>query len=297
MAVNKWDNAEIFISVIDEGSFTAAANALKLSKAHVSRQINQLETRLGIQLIKRSTRKLALTETGRAYYERCKGIINQMTEVEQSIIDQREIPIGTLRLTVAGAFGELYIAPCAADFMKKYPEVHIDIDFNNRLVDIVAEGYDVAIRAGVLKDSSLMTRKIARRRLIVCGTRDYFDSQGKPEKIANLRHHNCLVGTKPYWRFRENNGRHIDIKVDGNWHSNNGHALMAAARKGLGMVQLPEFYVFNDIRDGRLIPVLEKFEPVDTAEWALYPSSKHLSPKVRLFIDHLVSSFKDIAYL
>jgi DNA-binding transcriptional LysR family regulator len=296
MKVNKWDSAEIFIAVIDEGSFTAAADALELSKAQVSRQINQLETRLGIQLIKRSTRKLALTETGRAYYERCKGIVHQMAEVEQSIIDQRERPIGTLKLTVAGAFGELYIAPCAADFMKKYPDVHIDIDFTNRLVDIVAEGYDVAIRAGVLKESSLMTRKIARRRLILCGTRDYFDRHGKPTAIADLRKHNCLVGTLASWRFRERNGRHIDVKIDGNWHSNNGHALMAAARKGLGLVQLPEFYVFDDIRDGRLIPVLEEFEPVDTAEWALYPSSKHLSPKGQLFIHHLVSSFEDIAY-
>ena len=295
--MNRWDSAEIFVAVIDGGSFTAAAQTLDLSKAHVSRQINQLENRLGIQLIKRTTRKLALTETGRAYYERCKGIINQMMEVEQSIIDQREKPIGTLRLTVAGAFGELYIAPCAANFMKRYPDIHIDLDFTNRVVDLVAEGYDLAIRAGVLKDSSLMAKKIAKRRLIVCGTRDYFDVYGKPLQIADLRRHNCLAGTLPNWRFRQANGHHIDLKVEGNWHSNNGHALMAAARKGIGLVQLPEFYVFDDIADGRLLPVLEEFEATDTAEWALYPSSKHLSPKVRLFIDHLVAHFEPIDYL
>lgn len=295
--MNKWGSAEIFIAVIDEGSFTAAAKALELSKAHVSRQINQLEARLGSQLIKRSTRKLALTETGRAYYERCKGIISQMMEVEQSIIDQREKPIGTLKITVAGAFGELYIAPCAADFTRLHPGISIDIDFTNRLVDLVAEGYDVAIRAGVLKDSSLMARKIAKRRLIVCGTRDYFDVYGRPEDISELRHHNCLIGTLPTWRFKHKNGRHTDVKIDGSWHSNNGHALMAAARKGIGLVQLPEFYVFDDISSGRLLPVLEEFEPTDTAEWALYPSSKHLSPKVRLFIDHLVSHFEPIDYL
>lgn len=295
--MNRWDCAETFIAVIDEGSFTAAARILDASKAHVSRQINQLESRLGTQLIKRSTRKLALTETGRAYYERCKGIVSQMMEVEQAIIDQREMPIGTLKITVAGAFGELYIAPCAADFIKKYPGINIDIDFSNRLVDLVAEGYDVAIRAGVLKDSSLMARKIAKRRLIVCGTRDYFDVYGQPREINDLKNHNCLVGTLPTWRFRQKNGRHTDIKVDGSWHSNNGHALMAAARKGIGLIQLPEFYVFDDIRSGRLLPVLEEFEPADTAEWALYPSSKHLSPKVRLFIDHLVSHFEPIDYL
>jgi DNA-binding transcriptional LysR family regulator len=295
--MNKWDSAEIFVAVIDTGSFTAAANALALSKAHVSRQINRLETRLGIQLIKRSTRTLALTETGRAYYERCRDIINQMMEVEQAIIDQREKPIGTLKLTVAGAFGERYIAPCAADFMKIYPDIHVDINFNNRLVDLVAEGYDLAIRAGVLKDSSLMARKIAKRRLIVCASRDYLDRCGRPDTLNDLSRHNCLVGTLPNWRFKVSNGRHIDIKVEGSWHSNNGHALMAAVRKGLGLVQLPEFYVHDDIQCGRLLAVLETFEPTDTAEWALYPSSKHLSPKVRLFIDHLVDNFEAIDYL
>lgn len=295
--MNRWDSAAIFVAVIDEGSFTAAAEKLGNSKAHISRQVSLLEKRLGIQLITRSTRRLVITETGRAYYERCKDIINQLTEVESSIIDQNEKPTGTLKITVAGAFGELYIAPCAADFMKLYPDLHIDINFNNRLVDIVSEGYDIAIRAGVMKDSSLVSRKIARRRLIVCASRDYLDRAGKPQKITELRSHNCLVGTLSSWRFREEQNKHVDLKIDGNWHSNNGYALLAAARKGLGLVQLPEFYVFDDINSGRLIPVLEKFEPSDTGVWALYPSSKHLSPKIRLFIDHLVSNFKAVDYL
>lgn len=295
--MNRWDSAAIFVAVIDEGSFTAAAEKLGHSKAHVSRQVSSLEKRLGIQLITRSTRKLVITEAGRAYYDRCSDIINQLTEVETSIIDQSDRPIGTLKITVAGAFGELYVAPCAADFMKLYPDLHIDIHFNNRLLDIVTEGYDIAIRAGVMKDSSLVSRKIARRRLIVCASRDYLDSAGKPKKIADLRSHNCLVGTLSSWRFREAKDKHIDLKIEGSWHSNNGYALLAAARKGLGLVQLPEFYVFDDINSGRLIPVLEEFEPSDTGVWALYPSSKHLSPKIRLFIDHLVRNFRTIDYL
>jgi DNA-binding transcriptional LysR family regulator len=268
-----------------------------LSKAHVSRQVSQLENRLGTQLLKRTTRKLALTQTGVAYYQRCKDIVDQFNEVESAIIDMQEKPIGTLRLTVAGAFGELYIAPAAADFMKQYPEIHIDLDFTNRLVDLVSEGYDLAIRAGILRDSSLIARRIAERRLLVCASRDYLDRCGKPDNLAALQKHNCLVGSLPTWRFREKDGQHTDIKIEGNWHSNNGHALLAAARKGLGLVQLPEFYVHTDISAGRLISVLEDYQPTDTAVWAIYPSNKHLSPKVRLFINHLATSFSAIEYL
>lgn len=299
--MSRWDTTEIFITVIDTGSFSAAAKALEISKAHVSRQISQLENRLGSQLLKRTTRKLALTQTGMAYYQRCKDIVDQFKEMESAIIDMQEKPIGTLRLTVAGAFGEQYVAPAAADFMKQYPDIHIDLDFTNRLVDLVSEGYDLAIRSGVLKDSSLIARRIAERRLLVCGSRDYLDRFGKPETLAALRKHNCLVGSTASWRFLDpnnlNSGQHTDVRIEGNWHSNNGHALLAAARKGLGLVQLPEFYVHADVSAGRLLTVLDDYQPTDSAVWAIYPSNKHLSPKIRLFINHLMASIEDVEFL
>ena len=281
----------------DSGSFSAAADRLGYSKSHVSRQVTRLENRLGTQLLQRSTRKLSLTETGRAYYQRCSDILGQLREVEAAVIDRQDQPRGNLRLTVAGAFGERYVAPAAAQFMQQYPQLHIEMDFTNRRVDLITEGYDLAIRSGVLRDSSLIARRIAERRLVVCGSRDYFDRCGRPQSLQDLRHHNCLVGSLPTWRFREPAGEHIDLKIDGNWHSNNGHALLAAARKGLGLVQLPEFYVYGDIADGRLLTALEHYQAKDTAVWALYPNNRHLAPKVRLFIDHLVAAFADIDYL
>lgn len=295
--MSRWDAAEIFVAVVEAGSFSAAARALKLSKSHVSRQVSRLENRLGTQLLQRTTRKLALTQTGAVYFEQCRDLVNQLSELESAIIDTHEKPMGTLRMTVAGAFGELYVAPAAAEFMRRYPDINIVLDFTSRVVDLVSEGYDLAIRAGVLKDSSLIARRIAERRLLVCASRDYLSRHGQPLHLSDLRRHNCLVGSLPSWRFRDQNGHHIDLKIQGSWRSNNGYALLAAARKGIGLVQLPEFYVHDDIAAGRLLPVLEKHQPTDTAVWAIYPSNKHLSPKVSLFIDHLVSSFAAVEYL
>ncbi|NIB43050.1 LysR family transcriptional regulator [Pseudomaricurvus alkylphenolicus] len=295
--MNRWDSTEILVKVVDSGSFSAAAEQLGLSKSHVSRQISQLENRLGVQLLNRTTRRLSLTETGQAYYQRCRSILSQLEEAEQAVLDLQAKPRGTLRLTVAGAFGERYIAPAAAEFMQKHPHVHIHLDFTSRNVDLLEEGYDLAIRAGTLKDSSLIARRIASRKLIICGSRDYLDRYGRPETIQSLKKHNCLVGSVATWRFREANGHHADVKVEGSWHSNNGHALLAAAEAGLGLVQLPRFYVHRELEAGRLIEVMNDFQPTDTAVWAVYPSNRHLSPKVRLFVEHMVERFAAIDYL
>lgn len=295
--MNRWDSTEILVKVVDGGSFSAAAEQLGLSKSHVSRQISQLENRLGVQLLNRTTRRLSLTETGHAYYQRCKSILAQLEEAEQAVLDLQEQPRGTLRMTVAGAFGERYIAPAAARFMQRHPHLQVHLDFTSRTVDLLAEGYDLAIRAGTLKDSSLIARRIAQRQLIICGSRDYLDRYGKPTHISSLKKHNCLVGSVNTWRFRENNGHHLDMKVEGSWRSNNGHALLSAAKAGLGLVQLPLFYVHEDLAAGRLQTVLDDHQPTDTAVWAVYPSNRHLSPKVRLFVEYLCEQFQSLDYL
>ncbi len=295
--MDRWSTTEILVSVIDKGSITAAAEQLGLSKSHVSRQISALENRLGCKLINRTTRRLSATETGQAYYQRCRGLLTQLEEAELDVMAQQAKPRGLLRLSVAGAFGERYIAPAAAQFMLKHPGVEIQLTFTSRNVDLIAEGYDLAIRAGVLSDSSLIARRIADRKLIICGSQDYFQGAGKPISISDIKRHNCLIGSVPTWRLREDSGSHSDIKVSGNWQSNNGYALLAAATKGIGLVQLPEFYVHEDIKAGRLIEVMRETQPTDSAVWAVYPSSRHLSPKVRLFVDDLVSLFENIDYL
>ncbi len=295
--MSRWDGVEMLTVVVEAGSFSAAAERLKVSKSHVSRSITQLENRLGVQLLNRTTRKLALTEMGEAYYQRCRDIVASMEEADQAVMELQATPRGWLRMTVAAGFGEKYIAPAAVAFMKIYPQLAVDLDFTNRNVDLVAEGYDLAIRAGVLKDSSLIARRVAGRRLHICGSRDYFSRYGKPESIRALKSHNCLVGSVPTWRFRETGGHHIDIRVEGSWHSNNGYALLEAARQGIGLVQLPEFYLKDDFDRGSLEVVLQEFQPTDTGVWAVYPSNRHLSPKVRMFIEFLVERFSAVGTL
>ena len=295
--MSKWDSVEVLAEVVEAGSFSAAAERLSVSKSHVSRQISQLENRLGVQLLIRTTRRLALTEVGQAYYQRCREVLNNMDEADQSVMDMQDTPRGNLRMTVAGAFGERYIAPAAAAFSKSHPQLSIDLNFTNHNVDLVAEGYDLAIRAGVLKDSSLIARRVAARKLYICASPEYLERYGKPDSITALKKHNCLQGSLTTWRFREESGAHTDIRVEGRWRSNNGSSLLEAAREGLGLVQLPDFYVHDDLKSGRLVSVMESYQPSDTAVWAVYPSNRHLSPKVRMFVEFMVERFSTVGYL
>lgn len=290
--MNRWDSIEAFVQVVEKRSFSKAALELGVSKSHISRQISQLENRLDAQLLIRSTRKITLTEVGQAFFIRCTDILSSLNEAEQAVIDLQERPRGRLRLTVAGGFGEDFITPAAVDFMQQHPDLSIEIDFTNRVVDLIADGYDLAIRAGILEDSSLIARRIASRELFICGSPDYFRHNRKPDNPSGLINHNCLVGTLPTWRFREGT-RNFDMRVEGNWRSNNGRALLHAARRGLGLVQLPAFYVKTDIDNGLLISILDDYKPHDTAVWAVYPHNRHLSAKVRLFVNFLAEAFTD----
>lgn len=286
--MNKWEGIEAFVQVVDQGSFSRAAETLGVSKSHVSRQVSTLETRLDAQLLIRTTRKLTLTEVGSAFYQRCTGLLDGLREAEQAVMELQEKPRGNLRLTTVGGFGEDFVVPAALKFMERYPEVRVHVEFTNRLVDLISEGYDLAIRSGILQDSSLIARRIANRNLMICGSPAYFERYGRPTDINALVNHNCLLGTQPTWRFRQG-GRNFDLKVDGNWRSNSGRALLRAACDGIGLTQLPHFYVSHAVAAGELESVLDNFRPEDAAFWAVYPHNRHLSAKVRLFINFLVA--------
>jgi len=287
--MSRWDGFEAFVQVVDQGSFSKAALHLKVSKSFVSRHVTDLENRLGAQLLNRTTRTITLTEVGKSFYTRCREILNGLEEAEHAVFDMQERPRGTLKMTAAGAFGETYVVPIAVEFMKLNPEVQIDMSFTNRNIDLVAEGYDLAIRFGVLKDSSLIARRIATRKLHVVGSPEYFKQLGQPQTIEELKQHNCLAGALNIWRFSEAGRQgHTEMKVEGNWRSNNARALLEAARKGLGLSQMPASYVQEDIEKGALISVLNEYQPKGLGVWAVYPSSRHLSTKVRSFIDFLV---------
>lgn len=290
--MHPWDGIEAFVSVVQHMSFSKAAEALGVSRSQVSKQVVMLESRLGAQLLVRTTRKLSVTEVGQAFFLRCEEILANLGEAEEAVHDLQQRPRGRLRMSVAGAFAEIFIAPAAAAFMREHPGITIEMDFSNRLVDLIGEGYDLAIRAGTLQDSSLIARRISSRRLVTCGAPSYLDRYGTPDDPHSLVNYNCLVGTLGTWRFRQGQ-RNFDISVNGNWRSNNGRALVSAAKQGVGLVQLPDFYVTDDLEKGALVPVLESCNPTDTAVWAVYPHNRHLSAKVRLFVNYLAETLPD----
>tara|TARA_R100000005_G_scaffold96662_2_gene85703 strand:- start:17051 stop:17956 length:906 start_codon:yes stop_codon:yes gene_type:complete len=292
--MHKWEGIEAFVRVANHQSFSRAAKSLGVSNSHVSKQVAKLERHLDAQLLNRTTRKVSLTEMGRAFLIRCQYIVNTLEEAEQAVIDLQEKPRGRLRVSLAGAFGEEFIAPAAVSFMQENPGLHIELSFDNKLVDLVADGYDIAIRAGMLEDSSLIARRICNRRLVTCASPQYVDRYGRPDTIDSLINHHCLIGTLDTWRFRDGQ-RHFDMRVRGNWRSNNGRALTHAAIAGLGITQLPDFYVREALERGALITLLGDFNPTDTGVWAVYPHNRHLSAKVRMFISHLVNQLADSA--
>ncbi|MEC9482465.1 MAG: LysR family transcriptional regulator [Halomonas sp.] len=289
--MQRWDRIEAFSEVVRLGSFSAAARHLRVSASHVSRLVAQLENQLGTQLLYRTTRQLRLTDAGAVYYDYCRHLFEGFREAESAINDLQSRPQGVLRLTSATTFGERYIAPLANDFQRLHPQLEIRMDFTNRQVDLIDEGFDVAIRMGVLKDSSLIARRLCERREYVVGSRDYFAQMPRPHSLAELATHNCLMGSRDSWLF-EVEGRRQEVRVNGRWQANSGPALLDAALKGLGLAQLPDYYVEAHIASGRLVSVLENYQFTDTAVWAVYPRHRHLSPKIRQFVDYLLQHFR-----
>lgn len=291
MSAHRWESIEAFERVVRFNSFSRAAEDLGVSRSHVSRQISSLENRLDAQLLLRTTRKVSTTEVGQAFYMQCRQVLDNIEDAERAVLDLQAHPRGILRVTVAGAFGEDFIAPATVDFMAQHTDLAVELNFSNRLIDLISEGYDLAIRGGTLKDSSLIARRISSRKQLTCASPEYLQRNGTPGTIHALTNHNCLLGTLETWRFQEA-GRNFDLRVSGSWRSNNGRALLQAGRSGLGLVQLPAFYVQQDLDNGSLKTVLEDYNPTDTGVWAVYPHNRHLSAKVRLFVNFLAERFQ-----
>jgi DNA-binding transcriptional LysR family regulator len=289
----------VFARVIEMGSFSAAARDLRLAKSTVSKQVAALEQRLGARLLNRTTRRLSPTEVGRAYYERCTRIIAEVEEAELAVSRLQLEPRGTLRLNAPMSFGNLHVAPVIADFMNAYPELTVDMTLNDRLVDLVDEGFDVAVRIGKLADSTLIAKKIAPSRQVVCAAPEYWQAHGIPARPQDISNHNCLIYTylrNPHeWIFKMADGVKT-VSITGKLRANNGEALRAAALKGYGVYLGPTFIVGEDLRSGRLQAVLRDFEIQNHFIHAVYPHSRHLSVKVRAFVDFLAERFGDEPY-
>ncbi len=286
---------EAFVRVAEAQSFSAAARRLRSSKSAVSRHVSALETELGVRLFHRTTRSLTLTEAGRGYFERAIRILTDLEEANLAVSQLQSAPRGRLRVSAPMSFGFLHLASALPDFLARYPEVAVDLTMNDRFVDLIDEGFDVAVRIGAMEDSSLIARKLAPIRRVVCASPVYLKARGFPSSPDDLKGHECLfnsnIALSQEWRFTAPDGKSWPVEVKGRLSANNGDALRVAALKSLGLVNLPTFIVGGDLQAGTLVTVLDEFISQNVAMNAVYPHSRHLSPKVRAFVDFLADRY------
>lgn len=283
-----------FVQVFDAGGFSAAARNHGRSKALLSKYVTDLEDYLGVRLMNRTTRKLSLTEAGEAYYREASAILAQLDDLDASIADQTSEPRGLLRVSAPRNYGEDTLAPAIFAYLKKYPKVSLDLRLEDRYVDLVEEGIDVALRISALADSSLIARKIADMHLVIAGSPELIRARGRPEHPEALRNAPCIVDTnmqgQANWRFVED-GKTISIPVTGQVRVNSPLAARSAAIAGLGFAALPSYLADPVVAAGALVPVLTEFVPTGQTLQAVYPHRRHLAGKVRALIDHLVAWF------
>jgi DNA-binding transcriptional LysR family regulator len=284
----QWEGISEFVNVAETESFTQASKRLAISTAQVSRQVNALEQRLNIKLFYRTTRKVSLTEEGRIFYQHCRGVLDGLDAAERAITNLQSNPQGKIKLTAPVTYGEQQILPLVNDFIKQNSSIEVTAYLSNQQLDLVDEGFDLAIRLGKLSDSSMMAIKLAERTNFVCASPEYLERYGIPHSLSELDKHSCLLGTRDYWHFNDT-GKGKNIRVTGKLRYNNGASLVDAAIKGLGIVQLPDYYIKEHIKNGNLITLLDNLRGPDEGIWAVYPQNRHLSPKIRLLVDYLLA--------
>jgi DNA-binding transcriptional LysR family regulator len=285
---------ELFVRVVETGSFSAVAREMDMTQPTVSKQLAGLEARLKTRLLNRSTRQLSLTEAGTSYYEACKRILDGVREAEGNLGKLQGRLTGTLRLNTSISMGQMYVAPLAIKFQKAHPEIEIDLQLQDRFVDLVEEGIDVAIRVGRLTDSTLVARRLGRARRVTIATPGYLKKHGTPKVPQDLASHNCIIyqylSTGNEWLFQGPEGE-IRVKVSGSFRANNGEAIGQAVMADLGIAVAPEWMVHDAIAAGRIKAVLPDFAPTPLEINAVFTSARHVSTKVRAFIEFLQSEF------
>lgn len=286
---------QVFVKVVELGSFARAAERMGLSTSACSRQVADLEAHLDTRLLNRTTRKLSLTEAGRTFHERCVQLVADVEEAELSARAGRDRPRGTLRVTCAVNFGLRHISPLLGAFLQRHPDVRIDLSLSDRMVDIVEEGFDLAIRIGESRSTSVIARRLGETQLLVCASPAYLKRHGTPTTPAQLAEHNCMLyeylNPRNEWRFTGRDGSEHRVRVTGSMQANNGDVLADAAAQGLGVCCEPDFIVADHLASGRLQRILPEHEAPATAIYAVFPSRRHLSAKVRAFVDALAAAF------
>lgn len=297
--MDRFEDMRIYAEIVRAGSFTAAATKLGLTKQLVSRRITDLESRLGVRLLNRTTRRLAPTELGRTYFERCVRLIAEIEEAELELTNHAPELRGVLRVTAPMSFSTMYLSPAIASFLAKHPSLELEMNLNDRMVDIVGEGYDMAIRVGRLPDSSLISRKLVDIDMSVCVAPSYVSRWGVPQHPSELRQHNCLLygsGRTAEWPFLID-GEIRNIQVTGRFRGNNGELGRDAAIAGLGIIVLPTFLVADALKTGRLVRILDYYRPpLAMGAYALYPHHRQLAGNVRALIEHLQQHFTQVPW-
>lgn len=286
------------MQVVDHGGFTDAARKLGLSKSAVSKHVSALEARLAVRLLNRTTRRVSPTEVGLAYYDRARSVLAQAAEADNMVTAMQATPKGSLRLSAPVNFGVRQISPAVATFLCAFPEVDINMELDDRFVELVAEGFDLAIRIGTLTDSSLKAKKLAEARSLIVASPAYLAGCGTPRTIDDLNDHRLLhysqLSTGNFWRLRTASGEERQIRVGGRLTVNNGEALMKAAEAGLGIAQIPSFMLGDAVTSGRLVELLPDRPRETLGIYAVYPQGRFPQPKLRAFIDFLSERFKGV---
>ena len=286
---------EAFATVVDQGGFTDAARKMGISKSAVSKHVSSLEARLGARLLNRTTRRVSPTEIGLAYYDRARRVLNDAGEADALVTSMQSAPAGTLRISVATDFGVNHLSPVLGKFLADYPEITVNMVLNNRYVELISEGFDMAIRIGELEDSSLRARKLAETTKRMIGSPAYFERYGRPKRIDDLNEHKLLhysnQSTGNVWRITAPSGEKRQVRTAGWLTVNDGQSLLNAAVSGLGIAYLPSFLYADALEQGLVEEAIPDLPPENQGIYAVYPPGRFTQPKVRAFIDFLVDSF------
>lgn len=290
----------LFVAVVQHKSFSQAATAVGMSKSVISKRITRLEENLNAQLLKRSTRQLALTQVGETLYEYGVRIDEELGEAERAVSNLQSEPTGTLKVHSPFSFGHLHLTPAIAEFIKSHPAIQVDLSLGGNMTNLIEGGYDLAIYLGEPPDSNHICRKLAQRGMRVCASPGYLKAQGTPTHPEQLKDHNCLIYNEfPHhevWRFIDENKQDIFMKIKGNFSATSSEALREAGIAGMGILKLPGFMLTRHLKRGALVSLLNPFVSKDIGIYALYPHSRQLATKVRVFVDFLVQRFGVEAY-
>ena len=291
------DGLKTIVAVVETGSFTAASERLNISKALASKYVGEVERRLNVRLFHRSTRKLALTEAGKRYYQRALPLLEEFTELVDTVTGEQSSPQGLLRISVPVAFGEMKLAPLIPQFMRQFPDINLEVILSNSMVDMVEEGIDVRIRIGGVDDSSLIARHIVTLPLILCASPQYLQQQGEPKTPQDITQHNCIIDSNfrigTQWPMISPDGKAESVRVNSRIAASSPSAVRAIAEAGGGIGMVPRFIVEPALAQGWLKEVLPGYRTLEFGLFALYPHRRYLPKKVRCFIDFMVAEFSD----